>query len=222
MFRYFLISLILPLVAFAKSTRFDFRDAGSRNVIEFVSDGTLEKIVGLSTSFSGWMELDPERLSDSFKGEFEVDVRTFTTGIESRNDQMKEKFLNAGEFPVAVFTVTRLVSISRAKLGDQQPITAKLEGILKMKGMQKIQSILAKFVYFKESELTKQRLGGNLLKVSANFDLDLSQFNVSLPDNQRARLTRFLQMSVDAVGSDQPPILTQSAPAEKALEAKGK
>ena len=196
---------LLIASASAKTVRFDMRDLGHRNLVQFVSDATLEKTVGISSSVSGWLELDPEKVDAGVKVELEVDVRTFHTGIEMRNEQIRDKFFNAAEFPIATFTVTKLLSTSRNKITDQTPATWRLEGTLRARGASRTIPILAKVVYLKENEVTRQRLGGNLLKVSASFDVDTAQFNVTIPDNLKARFSRYLQVSVDMIGSDRAP-----------------
>jgi polyisoprenoid-binding protein YceI len=197
-----------PLWALAKPSRFDMRDAVQRNLVQFVSDAVLEKTVGISNSLAGWLEIDPDRVGDGVKGEFEVDVRTFRTGIDLKDDQVRDKFLGGTEFPLATYSITRFVSASKPKLVEGQPITVKVEGTLSARGVSRPQPILLKLVYFRESEFTRQRLPGNLIKLSATFDVDISQFNVPIPDNQKVRVARFVQVTVDAVGTDRSPSMS--------------
>jgi polyisoprenoid-binding protein YceI len=199
----FLAASSLP----AKNTRFDFRDVGLRNLIHFVSDAPLEKILGISNFVSGWLELDPDHLSDNARGEFQVDVRTFETGIDSRNDQLRDKVFDAAEFPIAVFTVQKVLSVSQPRLGGGQPVSVRIQGLMKIKGVSHPQDILVKLLYLGQTEITKQRLTGNLLKLSASFDVDTSQFNLIVPDTFRERFAKFVQVEVDAIGTDTLPML---------------
>jgi len=213
------LSLMLACpAAVARTVRFDMRDAVERNLVQFISDAPLEKTVGLSHSFGGWLELDPERLNDGIKGEFEVDVRTFHTGIDLKDDQVRDRFLGGSEYPIATYTITRLSSTSGPKLKEGQPVTARVEGTLQARGVSRPQPILLKLVYFRESELTHQRLSGNLVKMSATFDIDSGQFNVNVPDNLRSRVARFVQVMVDAVGTDSSP--AASTPSVDGLKPK--
>lgn len=203
--RLLLVALVLPLVALAKPTRFDMRDGGLRNLVEFVSDALLEKTVGISNAVTGWIELDPDKVGDGIKGEFEVDVRTFETGIEPRNEAVRDKMLLAPEFPIATFTLSKVMSVSKPKLAEGQPVIARVDGTLKAKGIQKPVPVNLKLVYLKESDVTRQRLPGNLLKVSATFDVDTALFGITVPDAFKSRFARFIQVSADVVGSDRPP-----------------
>ena len=213
---YGILILVFTFVtpASAKPVRFDFRDAGGRNIVHFVSDAAVEKTIGLSSSIAGWLELDPDRLSEGVKGEFDVDVRTFHTGVELRNDFLKDKFMGASEFPIATFTLSRVLNSSKTKLPDGVPVTMRVDGTLKAKGVTRAQAILVRVTYMKESEMTRQRLPGNLLKVAANFDIDGIQYGAQIPESQKARFSRFIQVHVDAVGTDQPPLTLPPAPVE--------
>lgn len=213
--------LLSGAAAEGKMTRFDMRDGGLRNLVEFVSDALLEKVVGISNAVSGWLELDPDRLADGVRGEFEIDVRTFETGVEARNEQFREKYLGAGEHPVANFTLTTLLSSSKPRLGEGQPVVLRVEGTLRAKGVVKPQAVLVKLTYFKESELTRQRLSGNLMKASASFDVDTQLFGINIPENFRARLSRFVQVTADLVGTDRPPLTPAEAAAAKATPKAG-
>jgi polyisoprenoid-binding protein YceI len=191
----------------ARTTRFDFRDVGLRNLIHFVSDAPLEKILGISNFVSGWIELDPDHLGDNARGEFQVDVRTFETGIDSRNDQLRDKVFDAAEFPIAVFTVQKILNVSQPRLGAGQPISARIQGLMKIKGVSHPQDILVKLLLLGQTEVTKQRLAGNLLKLSASFDVDTSQYNLTVPDAFRERFSKFVQVEVDAIGTDSLPMV---------------
>ena len=72
-----------------RAVRFDMRDGGLRNLVQFTSDAPLEKVVGVSNTITGWLTLDPDKLTEGIKGEFEVDVRAFETGLPSRNEQLR-------------------------------------------------------------------------------------------------------------------------------------
>ena len=202
-----LLSILLAMPVVAKPTRFEFRDAGLRNLIHFVSDMPLEKILGISNFVSGWLELDPENLSDAAQGEFQVDVRTFETGIDARNDQLRDKVFAASEFPIATFTVQKVLSVSKSRLGVNQSVSARVQGVMKIKGVAHAQDMLVKLLYLKETPTSRQRLAGNLIKLSASFDVDLTQYNLTIPDPFRERFSKYVQVEVDALGTDNLPTL---------------
>jgi polyisoprenoid-binding protein YceI len=213
----FLFAFLLSSLSYAKLMHFDARDAVQRDVVQFSSDALLEKVAGISSSVAGFVEVNPDQITEGFKGEFEVDLRTFDTGSPLRNENLRDKFFNVSEFPTATFSFTRLVNASKPKLQDQQTVIARVEGSLKLKGVSKPQTITVKLVYFKASDLTRQRYQGNLLRMSTNFDVDTSQYNITIADSLKSRLARFVQVSADLVASDAPPpILVPVAEGPKA------
>jgi polyisoprenoid-binding protein YceI len=194
-----------PLFAFAKTTRFDMRDGLQRNVVHFVADAMLERIVGLSTALWGWVELDPENVGKGVKGELEMDMRTFETGIPARNQQIREKIFLANENPTAKFTIKRLIRTPKKSMLSLQPITAEVEGELSFRGVAMAEKVPLKLTFMTESEKTKQRLPGNLLRAQATVTLDLGKYQIEIPDAWHLRFPSRVEVNLDAIGSDQSP-----------------
>jgi len=199
----FIFTLGLSLPASAKPIRFEVRDPAQRDLIQVTSDIPLEKMVAISSAVGGWFEIDPDKLSDVVKGELQSDVRNFDSGNSSRNDFLRDKVWMAPEGPGIVFVPQKMLHVSKARLGEGQPVAFRVEGLLKYRGLSKVISVLGKMTYQKQSEATAAHRGpGNLIRVSANFDLDLTQFGFSTPEIGKARLSRYLQVSTDFVASD--------------------
>lgn len=192
-------------VAYAKPVKYDVRDPAQRDLIQVTSDIPLEKVVALSSAVVGWFELDPDKLNDGIKGELQSDVRTFDSGNASRNDFLKDKVWQASEGPALTFIPQRFLHLSRNKLVDGQPVAFRMEGMLKYRGLSKTLSALGKMTLIKQSEASVSHRGpGNFIRVSANFDLDLTQFGFAVTDINKARLSRYLQIESSFLGSDLP------------------
>ncbi len=197
--------LLLSSLAFGKAVRFDMRDGLQRNVVHFVSDGTLEKIVGLSNALWGWVELDPENLGKGIKGELEIDMRTFETGIPARNQQLREKIFLVSENPTAKFTIKRLLQTPKKGLLSLQPILLETEGELLLRGVTMPERLSLKVTYMIESEKTRQRLSGNLLRIQTTVTLELARYQIEIPDLWHLRFAPRVEIHLDAIGSDQSP-----------------
>lgn len=194
--------------ALAKSTRFEVKDAAFRNLIQFTSDAQLEKVVATSHFITGWVEVDPQNLKGPFKGEWEVDMRGFEMGPDSRQVKLRETLLSTAEFPGASFKADKLIEPSANELAAGKVVTARVSGILTVRGVARRHELAVKATYFPETDWTKKRLGGNLLKMSATFDLALSEVKFTIPDVLSGLLAPTLKVSVDAVGTDQLPVAT--------------
>ncbi len=212
-----LICYLTLIPGLALAQRFDFRDALQRNSVYFVSDGLLEKTVGLSTALTGWVEIDPEKPGEMVQGEWEVDVRLFQTGFEARNEAIREKFFKAFEYPIATFHPTKWTTPPKGKLVDSKSQVAKVEGELSLRGVKKTIPVDLRLTFFKPSELTSGRLNGQLLRVSADFDLNTETFSLPIPESLKGHYAKTVQIHVDAVGTDRPP---QGVPALETTKPK--
>jgi hypothetical protein len=205
MLRLTLLLLSFASLAFGKTVRFDMRDGLQRNVVHFVSDGMLERIVGLSTALWGWVELDPENVGKGVRGELEMDMRTFETGIPARNQQLREKIFLANENPAAKFTIKRLLKTPKKAMLSLQPITVEAEGELYFRGVTVTEKLPLRLTYMVESDKTRQRLPGNLLRAQATVALDLAKYQIEIPDAWHLRFASKVDVNLDAIGSDQSP-----------------
>ena len=186
-----------------KPVKFDFRDLGARNIAYFVSDSLFEKVIGVSSAVSGWAELDSRRMMESLRGEVQIDTRSFQTGLEARNERLREKLLS----PVALasYKIERASHLSRKTLEGKEPISARIEGVLTFRGKSHPQTALAKFTYLPESDSTRLRISGNLLRVSVSLDIDVQDFDLTLSATEQLFYNRYIQISVDLLGTDNPP-----------------
>ena len=202
----------LSVLVFAKNVRFEVRDAVQRDLVVFTSDAPLEKVIGQTNAVVGWIALDIDNLTDPVTGEFEVDLRTFDTGMELRNDHFRDRFMNTSEFPFATFTIIRLINPpAKGKLGEQA-VKLKAEGELKLKGLSKLLTVSMRLTYFKESPLSQQKLGGNLLRISSQMNVDVLSFGIPWNDTLKARLSRNVDVAIDLVGTDRPPLAAELPP----------
>lgn len=193
------------------ATKFEMKDLGQRNLVLINSEAMMERTVVLSHFVSGWVELNPED-PDSISGEFEMDVRTLDTGMELKNTQLRDQLLSAQEFPIAKATFNTSLGNGKIKFVDGKPILVKADCVFKIKNTTKTLPVSLKLTFFKESEDSRQRLTGNLLKLSASWDLDLAGFGIAIPAKYSALFSKSVQVSADLVGTDRLPNNALSLP----------
>jgi polyisoprenoid-binding protein YceI len=196
-----------PLLA----VKFEMKDLAYRNLVLVNSEALLERTVAVSHFASGWLELTPDNL-ESLSAEFELDVRTLETGLELKNIQLREQLLSTQEFPIAKATCSTPTGFQKTKLVDRKPLTIPVECSIKIKNTQKTIPLTLKLIYFKENEESRQRLTGNLLKISTTWDLDLASFGISIPAKYSSLIAKTVQVNVDMVGSDRLPDNSLSLP----------
>jgi len=193
------------------AVKFEMKDLGQRNLILVDSEAAIERTVAISHFVTGWVEVAPENM-ESIQGEFEVDVRTLDTGLELKNIQIRDQLLSSNEFPLAKATFTHSLAGQKLKLGDGKSFTIKVNANVQLKNVTKSIPIQIKLTYFKESDESRQRLTGNLLKFSASWDLDLANFNIMIPSKYSSLIAKTVHVSADLVGSDRLPNNALSLP----------
>ena len=193
------------------ATKYDVKDLAQRNLVMVNSDALLERTVAVSHFVSGWIDLNPENLT-ALNSEFELDMRTLDTGLELKNMQIKDQLLSTKEFPIAKASCTAAMEGQKLKLVDRKPLNVNAECRIKIKNVEKTIPINFKLTYFKENDESRQRLTGNLLKLSANWEFDLTNFGISIPNKYAGIIAKTVQISTDMVGTDRLPNNALSLP----------
>lgn len=184
----------------AWAVRFEIKDAGLRNLLYLISEAPLEKILGQCNGIDGWIEVNPLKVREGIKGQLVVDLRALETGSEARNELIRDKVLSAPEHPIVVYEFSKHGKATGESLKKDVPVVVRAEGQLKLKGIVRAVPIFLRLFYFTENDYTRGRLPGNLLKVSASFDLNLTDFGYQ--PEPSARVAPILHLSFDAVGTD--------------------
>lgn len=198
--------------AVAGSTRFDFRDAIQRNSLEITLQGPLERTTALSHFVSGWAELDLENVSAGIRGEIDFDTRTLETGIEGKNVYLKERLLDSTQFPLFQAAFMKVIPPVKGKPSDAEGAKFKTEIGFKFKGQAKTLQLPVHVQYFKESELTRQRLPGNLLSITSDSEIGLDKLGITIPEGFKSAAASNVRVVLHMVGSDRLPVGAASLP----------
>lgn len=196
---------LLSFPAWCAPVKFEIRDLTHRNVLAFISDALLEKIIAQFQLVKGYVLLDPENLSSGIQGEMEVDLRTLLTGSQVRDVVIQEQVLDSRQYPSAFLKVNKWAQIVSGKLIEGQSNAHSVEANLSYRGKDIALTLPLKITYFKEGETTRRRLPGNLLKVSSEWDIELSQLGITLSDSLKPLITKKVQVAFDGIGTDKLP-----------------
>lgn len=200
-----LIFLTLSSLIFAQGFKvsssgektFNFTDKGKRNQASFYSTTPLEDITGLTNDVNGKVTLKVNDIK-SIKGEFSVSTASIKTGIDLRDEHLRdENWLNAEKFPDIKFAIK---DVSEVKQLADNRVQIKFSGDFTLKGVTKKISGEANLTYLVESEQTKQRAPGDLLGVQAKFKINLSEFGIKNKVIGQ-KVAEIVEVSVNMVGS---------------------
>ena len=199
-----ILSLILaaaPLGAEA-AEKYDFTDKNQRNTASIMLDAPFESIMGVANAVEGAVTVDANKASGAFK----VRVDSIKTGNDTRDGHLQnDKWLDAKKFPYIEFSFKDVPLPADFKAG--KPITVAAKGELSLHGVKKPRPITVKLQYFPQSELTKSRLPGNLVRVKSDFDVKLTDHNVAQSDSGVKALIglkvgEVAKVSIDFFGTD--------------------
>lgn len=146
------------------------------NQIQFTSNAPLEDIQGTAAKIDGVVTFNLSDFAGTIKAKISVPVNSMNTGIELRNKHMMSaNWLDEQKYPLVSF---ELNSVSNIKQLADNRLSFNVSGVFTLHGVSKEISASAEAVYLTESEQTVQRGPGDLIGISADFNLKLSDFKV--------------------------------------------
>ena len=178
----------------------------SRNQATFESHAPLEDIMGVSNKLEAVAMINLDNLEQS-KGRVTVDLSHLKTGIDLRDEHLRsETWLNTDKYPDAVFELKMISGAS--SLTDGKETEVKLHGSFTVHGVTKDIVADGELTYFKESDRTKKRIAGNLLKVNANFEIKLSDYGIEIPGMVAGKVDENIKVSTNFVATDEGSKMT--------------
>ena len=177
---------------------FSFTDESGRNQATFYSTTPFEEINGLTTDIKGKVTFDVKDFANTLKGEFTIPVASLRTGIRKmENDLRSSSWLDADKYPVITFKITKVSDVQKL---EPNKLSATVTGDFTVHGVTKQITTKDTITYLDESEMTRARMPGDLLGVLANFDINLSDFNVEHLLLGK-RVSNDIQIKVNVVGT---------------------
>ena len=181
---------------------FGIDDPRGRDVLTFDSKAPLEKIVGTTNKITGHIQANPKDITKGLKASFALDLASLKTGIDKRDEHMRDNFLETAKYPKAMLTIDKVTKASDNMLMDGKTLTVDAEGTLSLHGVKNaIQLKDITITYFDESEATKGKMPGDLLIINGGFSLNLPDYNIEVPQFIFLKLAETIKVSVDLTGS---------------------
>ena len=198
----FFLLLFFSAAALAQTT-FTSDERNSKNQGTFESNAPLEDIVGVSDKLMSNVTLDLNDITNNPKGTVKVNLGAMKTGIDLRDNHLRSaNWLDTDQYPYAEFILTSISGASSKTLEDGKELKAKAAGKLSIHGVTKEITADVALTYFKETEKTKAQIPGNLLRVTTNFTIQLSDFNISIPSMVAGKVDETIKVSANFVASD--------------------
>ncbi len=205
----FALALLLAASALAQTSTKTFyaNDEKKRDVVTFTSKAPLETIHGTTADVIGFVEADITDVGLT-RARFEVDLASLKTGIGMRDGHMREQYLETDKYPKAIFELTRVVSSSQKTLEDQKTVDVVAEGNFSVHGVTKPITVPLKVTYYQESEGTKARLPGDMIRIAGTWTLLLSDYKIERPQFIILKLDDKQKVDIDISASTGSPAVT--------------
>lgn len=153
--------MILMQSTLALAAKQVLQPQNSKIEFEAVGRPSMMKVKGKGASASGDLAVENNMVSGTLK----VDLTQLDTGIELRNEHMKDKYLEVQKYPTADLKLDPIALPADWTLGT--PLEKPFTGKLKLHGVE--QPVSGKF-----------KLQANK-SLSANFEIKLSDFKIDIP-----------------------------------------
>ena len=127
------LALAPPGVGAAQEFHIDRR---ADNLVRFISHASVEEFEGVTERIDGYVLLDAPRLAPGTGGDstgihLEVDLASLDTGIGLRNRHMRDRYLEVGKYPFAIFDG----KIAHTEPGGADTLRVTAQGTLTIHGV---------------------------------------------------------------------------------------
>ena len=195
--------------------------AAGRNQISIESQSTLEDFTIVCNTVTGQWEFNPRNV-ERISGEFSVKVEDLRTGIPLRDHHLRgPDWLDAAKHPVISITIKQAEGARRTSANTA---AMALVGRCSLHGVTRDIRIPCTFAYLDESPKTMERIKGDLIRLRAEFSIDLSDYGVKGPpgsDTIGLKVANTLPIKVSVFGSTvkPPPPLKVDKPGTATMPA---
>ena len=202
----FLILVAVFSVCFnaaAKAEKFFIAGAPETDSVVFESDAKLEFIEGTTNSIIGFIDFDPAKTQLPCGGHLRVDAKTLKTGIELRDEHMRERHLQTDQFPFIEFVLKSVEGLSaQLEVGTVQKF--QLSGDFTVHGTTKTITAPGTVQLATDNGPDKPKA----LVVTATFEIKLDDYGVPRPKMLLLKLAETIRIRVRFVAATGNPAVT--------------
>ncbi len=178
--------------------------AGS-NQVTFVNEAPIEDFTGVCNKVQGQCKLDPKAL-ESFTGKFSIRVQDMKTGIDLRDTHLNsEDWLDSTKNPEVIVDVTKVEDVKKT---GANTATMTLVGNCSLHGKTNPVKIPATLTYLDETPKTQERIKGDLLRIRAEFNVKLADYDITGPKASQIvglKVANDIAVKASVYGSTEPP-----------------
>jgi polyisoprenoid-binding protein YceI len=195
-----------------RRAKFVFDDPVGRNIVMFTSAAPLETIIGRTSALYGHVDINLDSLSDSPEAYFECDLTNLKTGIDLRDEHMaSDDYLATDSFPTASFTLLSIRKTTDEIMRNEAVATISGRGQFMLHGVLDTVNVSITATYFEANDATERRLPGDILRFKADFDIRMSSYGITIPEEAILKLDDRIHVHIDAFGGTEAEPIDRSA-----------
>ncbi len=191
------LSLLLCTTGETLAEQFFIKGSTETDSVHFESDASLEFIEGFTQSIRGKLSFNPSNTTDSVSGHLRVEAATLKTGIELRDEHMRENHLHTDKYPYIEFTLTSVNGLPD-QLPSGSPISCEIEGEFTVHGTTKSITAPCEVTLVKSDPTTNE----HVLQVRANFEILLDDYGIPRPKALFMKLAEQINIRVHFIASN--------------------
>lgn len=213
--------------ALAAPRTFQMGDKLKRDTVSFTSDAPVELIVGHTSAVSGKVTIDDSLdLSKPIEASFDVDLAQIDTGIELRNEHMRDNFLETKKYPKATFVLKKIENPQVLKPG--QKVTLQATGDFSLHGKTVSKKVPVDVTYIKKCPSTEandakspaKAPGCDLLQIKATFSVPFKDHSIQRPEIVFQKLADTVIVTIATTASSKAAEGKPAAPGKESKPSK--
>lgn len=176
-----------------------------KDQVRFTSDAPVELIEGMTPKISGKVCYDDSFAFDAqhpFDANFQVDLKSLTTGIALRDDHMRDNFLHTQQYPYARFKATGIHTSSKPPFTHGQRVKLNATGRVTIHGKTVTKTVPLKVTYFDKP--SGRFRSGQMIRIQGKFPVVLAQHGIKHPKVLAMKLADTVYVTIDAFGTAHP------------------
>jgi polyisoprenoid-binding protein YceI len=196
----FVLSALLLSATSVAAGEYSVNFESNKDTVYFRSTAKLEFIQGETSDLTGGFKFDIENPSGPVSGVLRVDLRTLKTGIETRDEHMRDRHLHTEEYPFAYFQLTDAAEMPTSFKADSVYETTG-NGYFYIHGVKR-----------RLSTDLRLELAGDRLEVRANFQIQLDDYGIPRPKALFLKLAETVEVEVILSGYNNLPAMSVALP----------
>jgi thiosulfate dehydrogenase len=198
----FVLLLSISSAALAESFTIAPRPHGS---VKFKVEGPLDDVFGETRQVSGSLEFDPAAWG-SGKAWVAVELGSIKTGIDQRDEDMRNEFLQVQRFPFALLVIEKLERTSTPKLEPGQTGEAEAVGSFELHGVRRAVRVPVKVKMEADRKVW----------VSGAIEVPFADYNITRPQRLFIKLGDVAEVSFDVLFASKETVKTEEPVAANA------